>query len=82
LVGADDLLGGAPTGSCTAIGASTAGATSKAAKKTKNSSATQQTTTQQPTKKKQKKTSTTERLLNDAGEAVDHIGTSIGNLFE
>jgi len=83
LVGADDLLGGAPTGSCTAVGAGTAGATSKAAKKTKNSSATQQTTTQQPTQKKQqKKTSTTERLLNDAGEAVDHIGTSIGNLFE
>ncbi|MGH6960932.1 MAG: AsmA family protein, partial [Dongiaceae bacterium] len=91
LVGADDLLGGAPTGSCTAIGASTAGATSKAAKKTKNSSATQQTTTQQQTQKKQKeqkkqkkqkKTSTTERLLNDAGEAVDNIGTSIGNLFE
>jgi len=82
LVGADDLLGGAPTGSCTAVGASTAGATSKAAKKTKNPSATQQTTTQQPTQEKQKKTSTTERLLNDAGEAVDHIGTSIDNLFE
>jgi len=85
LVGADELLGGAPTGSCTAVGASTAGATSKAAKKTKNSSATQQTAqqpTQQPKQEKQKKTSTTERLLNDAGEAVDHIGTSIGNLFE
>ncbi len=82
LVGADELLGGAPTGSCTAVGASTAGATSKATKKTKNSSTTQQTTTQQPTQEKQKRTSTTERLLNDAGEAVDHIGTSIGNLFE
>lgn len=82
LVGADGVLDRDPTASCAVVPDA---AKSQTTTKSKSGTGSGQppTTTQQAQgkPKKQKRTSTTGQILDDAGDVIDNIGDSIGDLF-
>jgi hypothetical protein len=82
LVGAEGVLDRDPTASCAVVPDAAKPQTAKKSKPSATSG--QQTTTTQQAQgkpKKQRRTSTTGQILDDAGDVIDNIGDSIGDLF-